>query len=166
MRSRYRKPMRLAGYDYTNTERACFITLHSKVKQLAPDSPLRLAAPFIYAPLARQVTGALHHYEQHNGLILFAYSLMPDHLHVLAAASPQTGDLIKLFFRFKSYTTRCAWAYGLIGNLWQRDCYDHVERKTNGDAQRVVAYILNNPVKAGLVMRWEDHPYTHLIQQP
>jgi REP element-mobilizing transposase RayT len=158
--------MRLAGYDYTNTERACFITLHSKIKQLAPHSPLSYVAPFTHAPLAQQVIGALHHYERNNGLILFAYSLMPNHLHVLAAASPQTGDLIKLFFRFKSYTTRCAWGYGLIGNLWQRDCYDIIERKTNASAQHIVAYILNNPIKAGFVARWEDHPYTRLIQDP
>jgi REP element-mobilizing transposase RayT len=158
--------MRLAGYDYSNTERACFITLHAKIKQLAPASPLSYAAPFIHVALAQQVVDALHHYERNNGLILFAYSLMPDHLHVLAAAGPQTGDLIKLFFRFKSYTTRCGWAYGLIGNLWQRDCYDHIERKTAGDVQRIVAYILNNPVKAGLVRRWEDHPYTRSIQHP
>jgi REP element-mobilizing transposase RayT len=156
--------MRLTGYDYSNAERACFITLHSKIKHLAPDSPLSYAAPFTHAPFAQQVVAALHYYQQNNGLILFAYSLMPDHLHVLAAASPQTGDLIKLFFRFKSYTTRCAWAYGLIGNLWQRDCYDHIERKTNDDAERIVTYILNNPLKAGLVARWEDHPYTRLIQ--
>jgi hypothetical protein len=97
MPSQYRKPMRLVGYDYTNTERACFITLHSKIKQLASDSPLSSAAPFTHAPLAQQAVDALHHYEQNNGLILFA---------------------------------------------------------------------LNNPVKAGLVARWEDHPYTHLIQHP
>jgi hypothetical protein len=91
MPPQYRKPMRLPGYDYTNTERTCFITLHSKIKHLAPDSPLSYAAPFTHAPLAQQVIGALHHYEQNNDLFLFAYSLMPDHLHVLAATSPQTG---------------------------------------------------------------------------
>jgi REP element-mobilizing transposase RayT len=164
MPPQYRKPMRLAGYDYANTDRACFITFHAKIKQLAPDSQLSYTAPFTHDPFAQQVVGALHHYERNNGLILFAYSLMPNHLHVLAAASPQTGDLIKLFFRFKSYTTRCAWAHGLIGNLWQRDCYDVIERKTNTSAQRIVAYILNNPIKAGLVARWEEHPYTRLIQ--
>jgi putative transposase len=166
MPSQYRKPMRLAGYDYSNTERACFITLHAKFKQFAPDSHLSYTAPFTHAPLAQQAVDALHHYEQNNGLILCAYSLMPDHLHVLAAASPHTGDLIKLFFRYKSYTTRCAWAFGLIGNLRQRDCYDHIERKTTGETERIVAYILNNPVKAGLVAPWEDHPYTHLIHHP
>ncbi len=159
----HRKPMRLAGYDYSNVERACFITIHAKVKQLTADSPLRHEAPFVHDSLARQIIGALHYYEQHRRLILFSYSLMPNHLHVFAAASPQTGDLIKLFFRFKSYTTRCAWGHGVIGGLWLRDCYDHIERKTNSDAQRITAYILNNPVKAGLVARWEDHPYTRLI---
>lgn len=99
-------------------------------------------------------------------MLLFAYSLMPNHLHVLAAATPQTGDLIKLFFRFKSYTARCAWTYGVVGNLWLRDCYDHIERRTNGDARRIMAYILNNPVKARLATRWEDHPYTRLIREP
>ncbi len=158
--------MRLAGYGYSNIERACFVTIDSKIKELAPGSPLTWDAPFAYDPLAQQIVDALHHYEQHNGLLLFAYSLMPNHLHVFAAATPQTGDLIKLFLRYKSYTARCAWAYGVVGNLWQRDCYDHIERKTNGDAQRIMAYILNNPVKAGLATRWEDHRYTRLIREP
>lgn len=158
-----RKPMRLAGYDYSSMERACFVTIDAKIRQLAEDSPLEQHGPFTHHPLAQEVLGALQHYQQHCGLVLFAYSLMPNHLHVLAAPGPTTGDLIKLFFRFKSYTTRCAWSYGVIGNLWLRDCYDHVERKTNGDADRIIAYILNNPVQAGLVARWEDHPYTHLL---
>jgi putative transposase len=166
MSTQRRKPMRLAGYDYRNTERGCFITIDAKIEHLAPNSPLQYEAPFTYAPLAQQIIDALHHYERHNGLILFAYSLMPNHLHVLAAASEQTGNLIKLFFRFKSWTTRCSWQYGVIGKLWLRDCYDQVERKGNDDAQRIAGYILDNPVKAGLVARWEDHPYTRLICAP
>ena len=164
MPTHYRKPMRLAGYDYASTERACFITIDAKIRQLAPGSPLCWARPFAYEPLALRIVGALHHYERSSGLILYAYSLMSNHLHILASASPQTGDIIKLFFRFKSYTTRCAWEYGVIGPLWLRDCYDHIERKTTGDFERITAYILNNPVKAGLVARWEDHPYTKLIR--
>ncbi|AII51078.1 hypothetical protein N008_03655 [Hymenobacter sp. APR13] len=27
--------------------------------------------------------------------------------------------------------------------------------------QRVIAYVLNNPVKAGLVESWEQWPYTY-----
>ena len=164
MAPHHRKPMRLAGYDYSNTERACFITIVAKIKQLDPGSPLRPEAPFLHDQLAQQIIGALHHYEQQRGLALFAYSLMPNHLHVLAAAGPATGDIIKLFFHFKSYTTRCAWQYGLHGNLWLRDCYDRVERKNNHHAQRVTHYILNNPVKAGLAARWQDHAYTRLVR--
>jgi hypothetical protein len=54
----------------------------------------------------------------------------------------------------------------VIGSLWQRDCYDRIECKTNDAARRMAGYILQNPVKAGLAARWEEHPYTKLVREP
>jgi len=45
--------------------------------------------------------------------------------------------------------------------FWQRESYDHVVRNER-EFERILAYILENPVKAGLVKTWQDWPYTYL----
>ncbi len=37
---------------------------------------------------------------------------------------------------------------------------DHVVRDPE-EYQRIVAYVLNNPVKAGLVQEWKDWPWSY-----
>ena len=41
------------------------------------------------------------------------------------------------------------------GSLWQRECYDHLVRDEL-DLANVLNYIIQNPVKAGLVEDWKD----------
>ena len=47
-----------------------------------------------------------------------------------------------------------------MGSFWQAESYDHVVR--NGELERIISYVLENPVKAGLVEDWEQWPYTYL----
>lgn len=91
------------------------------------------------------------------GFQLYGYCLMPDHLHILF--SPRLGNhsLADWLLRFKSYTTRASWKYGIEGKLWQRSAYDHVCREEN--LETVLAYILDNPVRADLVQNWEEWPW-------
>jgi hypothetical protein len=44
----------------------------------------------------------------------------------------------------------------------QRSFYDHLIRKEE-DLRQIAEYILNNPVRKGLVQRCEDYPYCGLI---
>jgi REP element-mobilizing transposase RayT len=41
---------------------------------------------------------------------------------------------------------------------WQKDFYDHVIRK-HEDIATQVNYILDNPVRKGLVSSWQEYPY-------
>ncbi len=41
------------------------------------------------------------------------------------------------------------------GEFWAHESYDHWTRD-NAEWQRTVAYVLNNPLKASLVDRWQD----------
>ena len=44
------------------------------------------------------------------------------------------------------------------GSPWQSESFDHVLRSSeNLDAK--VEYLLENPVRAGLVVRWTDYPW-------
>lgn len=93
--------------------------------------------------------------ERHTTKV-YAYCLMPDHVHLLLS-TPQ-GVLINRFVG--SFTSRCFAARRGRGNsnpFWQRSFYDHGLRKPD-DLRAVANYILNNPVREGLVARWRDYP--------
>ncbi len=77
--------------------------------------------------------------------------LMPDHLHTLATFGPD-ASIQKVVRNWKRQTARQA------GIRWQRDFFDHRLRNDESFEEKA-AYILNNPVRAGLVARVEDWPY-------
>jgi putative transposase len=80
---------------------------------------------------------------------------MPNHLHWLLHIK---GSLSEQVQRFKSYSTRLAWQEGLEGTLWQRSFYDHLVRSPSA-LHSIAEYILDNPVRAGLVERSERWPF-------
>jgi REP element-mobilizing transposase RayT len=47
------------------------------------------------------------------------------------------------------------------GTFWQHESYDHVIRNEK-EFERIVTYIIENPVKAGLVEEWQQWPYTYI----
>jgi REP element-mobilizing transposase RayT len=46
------------------------------------------------------------------------------------------------------------------GAFWETESYDHVIRDER-EYYRTIAYVLNNPVKAGLVRNWRDWPWSY-----
>lgn len=84
-----------------------------------------------------------------------AACLMPNHLHWVLASCYRLSDQVR---SFKLASTRAAWAAGFGGKLWQRSFYDHVIRDQE-DLERTIRYVLENPVKSGLVETAEDWPF-------
>lgn len=158
MEHRRRNSYRLHGHDYTDSSYAYFVTLDTKIKEVRDDQLLDPLAPFTSCrALGQQANDSLLFYRVQGKLLIFAYCIMPNHAHILAA--PQGGaNLSTILGSYESYVTRLAWDYGVIGKLWLRSFYDHVLRK-HDDAQRIIAYILENPIKAGLVAHWRDWPW-------
>ena len=158
MRAYRRNSYRLQGHDYADPAYAYFATINAKIKRLAYDSPIDIWAPFTSCrSLGQQANDSLLHYRESWQLLIFAYCIMPDHIHVLA--TPAGGaNLSSVLGSYESYVTKTAWGFGVIGKLFQRSYYDIIVRSSRG-ARAVVAYILNNPVRAGLVTRWQDWPW-------
>lgn len=50
---------------------------------------------------------------------------------------------------------------GRKGTFWQAESYDR-EIRDETEFWRVIKYILNNPVKAGLVTKWKEYPFSWL----
>jgi putative transposase len=92
-----------------------------------------------------------------HGVAVHAYCFMKEHVHALLAGLEDTTDLRAFMNTFKQ---RSGWAFkrDRRGRLWQGSYYDHVLREEEGTAG-VLAYIVNNPVSAGLVVGPLEYPY-------
>lgn len=127
--------------------------------------------------IANVLKDSLHHRDG-NLFDLIAYNIMPNHIHLVIypiverkASFAQireediksdSGESLyivsKIMQDFKKYTTREAnKILKRKGKFWQHESYDHVVRDQK-ELRRIVKYILNNPVKAGLsknIDKWE-----------
>jgi putative transposase len=83
------------------------------------------------------------------GFAVVAYSFMPDHVHALVRGTG-AGSNFRLFMAaFRGRSSRhCARTCSLP--LWQRGYHERVLRD-HDPTERVVAYIVSNPVRAGFV---------------
>ncbi len=120
--------------------------------------------------VARVVTEEIHRLDSKR-YRLEAYCIMSNHCHLLVDTGEHTfkpihdgvtapyplADTLKLL---KGRTARyCNQALGRSGAFWHHESYDHVVRDQK-EFERIVWYIADNPVKAGLVEKWEDWQFT------
>lgn len=87
----------------------------------------------------------------------WVYTFMPDHLHLVLEGNSEIADLWKTVVLFKQKTGFWLSKNG-NGIRWQKDFYDHIHRKEE-ELRKHIAYILNNPVRKGLVDNWKDYPF-------
>lgn len=87
---------------------------------------------------------------------LYAWCVMPNHAHVVFKPL-QRHKLDEILHSWKSFSANEANnILGRSGAFWQREYYDHLVR-SDSDLSRVVAYVLNNPIKAKLKnWRWVE----------
>ena len=112
-------------------------------------------APFVDKALNTLVVDALRSESQSCGCIVLTYCLMPDHLHFLAGPREDGRSLLEFVSRFKGKTTNLSWRIGRHGRLWQSRFYDHAVRASE-DLRDIAEYILQNPVRRGLVSRPDE----------
>jgi REP element-mobilizing transposase RayT len=83
---------------------------------------------------------------------------MPDHVHLLLEGTAPDADLRDAVSRWKQ-RTGYTWRSNYAARLWQTGFHDRVLRESD-DTRAVVAYILQNPVRAGLVQLASEYPWT------
>jgi len=89
--------------------------------------------------------------------IVPVYCFMYDHQHLIISGTCTDADIWRAVVSYKQKTG--FWMSGnKPGMAWQKDFYDHVI-KTNTDIAMQVKYILDNPVRKGLVSFWEEYPF-------
>ena len=134
-----RKRLRLDLQLYGQPDRVCSITMAVKGRQPVFEHP----------QLATAVVKLLEDLAAEHGIPVYAYCVMPDHVHLVVSASASC-DILTFVGRFKSLALRAAWSQGIRGTFWQRSFWDHFVRDDE-DLAQVIGYVLANPVRAGLV---------------
>jgi len=118
--------------------------------------PTWLAQPEVAAVVVQSMR-----YFDGKGYDLLSYCLMPNHVHLVVRLPLEAPPLVKTLQRLKGYTaTQANKLLKRTGAFWQAESYDHVVRR--GELERILAYVVENPVKAGLVEDWQQWPYTYL----
>jgi REP element-mobilizing transposase RayT len=115
--------------------------------------------------VADVVVEALH-YCHKRVYDLLAFCIMPNHVHLvctpLQCEDNMCYPLKRIMQSLKRHTARQAnKVLERQGAFWQAESYDHVVRDAD-ELVRIVQYVINNPVKGGLVSDWEAWPWTYV----
>ncbi|GAB3926603.1 REP-associated tyrosine transposase [Mucilaginibacter myungsuensis] len=131
---------------------------------------------------------SLNYCQQHKGLKIYSWCLMPSHLHLVVSVEPGPNTLSDVMRDFKKFTSkkivssikeiaesRREWllrhfAYAGKFNpkikeyqFWQEGLHP-IELKTFKFIEQKINYIHNNPVEAGMVYRAEDYVWSSAAQ--
>jgi putative transposase len=129
------------------------------------------------------IVQSLQHCMSNKGLVLHAWIIMSNHVHLIASAKEgyQLADIMRDFKKFTSRTIVAAindnikesrkdwmvWMFKRAGErnsnnntyqFWQQDNHP-IELTTNDMMDQRLAYLHENPVRAGYV--WEPQHYKH-----
>jgi REP element-mobilizing transposase RayT len=109
----------------------------------------------------------------------WCYVFMPDHIHILNEGKTKDSDLWKGVCLFKQYcgyylakhfaqAKACGYRDGSVAAGFslregdrielQKDFYDHIHRKDE-DLITHIRYLLDNPVRKGLINNWQDYKF-------
>lgn len=105
---------------------------------------------------------AFHHGEEIRHFYqLLAYVVMPNHVHLLLKVNLPLQKITQVL---KGYTA--FQAHKILGKrgeaFWQDESFDHWVR-TPAELNKIIRYIENNPVVAGLVPHPQDWPWSSAV---
>jgi REP-associated tyrosine transposase len=113
---------------------------------------------FAAAGSARWMIEELRRQAAEHGFAVYAYCVMPDHVHALVMGVSETSDLLVFLKGLKQKT-----AYEFQGKfhrmLWQKRFHDHILRQEDA-VERVAAYIWMNPVRKRLCKDLREYPFS------
>jgi putative transposase len=142
-----RRRTRLPRANYARSGNVCSITV--AVDDRRP--------VFSRRDVAADAVDVLKAHARKTGVLVHAYCIMPDHVHLVLEASA-TCDIVTFVGQFKNLAQRAAWRRGVDGAFWQTGFYDHFLRRDE-QLETVLRYVVDNPVRAGLVHAAQDYPF-------
>ena len=91
-------------------------------------------------------------------VLIWAYCLMPNHVHLIAVPSSMDGLRRAIGEAHRRYTRHVNFREGWRGHLWQGRFASYVMDEPY--ALAAARYVEMNPVRAGLVKRPQDYPWS------
>ena len=120
-------------------------------------STCRRRAAFLDPDLCAAATTQLFESTLKHGFAVIAYCLMPDHVHVLVMAERPDADFVKWLGLWRQLSG--FWERRRTGQyLWQEGYWDYTLRDDES-VIGIAAYIVANPVRAGIVGSPDRYPY-------
>jgi len=133
-----RKPIRLPQPNYMGF-RSYFVTICAKDRK----------RPFTIPRVVESMLAVLREQSVRFAFEVNAYCFMPDHCHLLLAGKTAQANLSDMIRGFKGCSAKSLRQFGIF-DTWQKGFYEHILR-SGEDCASVMAYIFENPVRAGLV---------------
>ncbi len=93
---------------------------------------------------------------------VWSYCLMPNHLHLIVVPTDRCGLARALAATHRRYALLTNSRHGWRGHLWQERFWSFPMNETSLSA--VTRYVLLNPVRAGLVDRAQEWPFSSARQ--
>ena len=88
---------------------------------------------------------------------VIAYCFMPDHMHAVIEGIHDASDFQE-FVRIFKQRSAFAWKQSTGRKLWHRGYFDRILRD-HPDTMTAIRYVIENPIRARLVVHPEDYPY-------
>jgi len=141
------KRPRIKGFPYIGLHRYSLIICTKDREHVFTDAA-------VVAPVLTTIQQCAATY----GFAVFAYCFMPDHLHLVVSATTDGADLRTFMSRWKQ---RAGYEHRQRTGkfLWQPSYFDHVLRDEE-DTQRAMRYVLENPVRKGIVTEFTDYRFS------
>jgi putative transposase len=93
-----------------------------------------------------------------HGAWIGVYVLMPDHFHLFVAVDDERLVLAEWMKSLKNAVSKTLRSNRILPRHFQKGFFDHLLRSGESYSEKW-HYIRENPVRAGLVKRWEDWPF-------
>lgn len=141
------------NFAYKGSAHIYFLTLCTESRKPLFEDP----------KLAETIEKELEFRRDKEEIKLFCYCIMADHLHLLLSLGEYYhGNLQNWVSAFKRHTAKTLKDELNLHSVWQKNFFDHIVRKeeTIGD---IANYILNNPVRKGIVANWQEFPFSKMV---
>ena len=141
------RPRRLDGVSY-NAQASYFITT------CTPDR----RKVFVHADFYEICRDELFALSDQYGFVTDAYVFMSDHVHWICEAQHENSSLTEFVSMWKQ-RTGWEWRQRQGVRLWQKGYWERILRE-NDNALSIARYLVENPVRAGLVADARHYPFS------
>ena len=104
--------------------------------------------------------GLIHKYKLKYGCMIYAYCLMNNHIHIIMESMVDPKNIARFMHGLnQSYAMKFNNKYKKTGHLWQNRYKAFIVLKDDY-LINLISYIEYNPVRAKIVLKPEDYPYS------